>query len=47
MPDAFATNSTIQAHWKNAWFAAQVRIIVQRQIGSARGIAYDQTLLPI
>ena len=44
MPDAFATNSTIQTHWKNAWFGslgADYRAIPSWVLRG--GVAYDQT----
>lgn len=44
MPNAFATNSTIQTHWKNAWLGAlgaEYRITEKWAVRS--GVAYDQT----
>jgi len=44
MPEAFATNSTIQAQWKNAWFGAVGAEYHWTPTWTFRGgIAYDQT----
>jgi long-chain fatty acid transport protein len=44
MPDAFATNSTIQTHWKNSWLGAlgaDYRIDPHWTVRG--GVAYDET----
>ena len=44
MPDAFATNSTIQAHWKDAWFGALgAEYHATNQWTVRGGVAYDET----
>ncbi|AUH71987.1 long-chain fatty acid transporter [Legionella sainthelensi] len=44
MPDAFATNSTIQTRWRNAWFGALGAEYHWTPVWTFRGgIAYDET----
>jgi len=44
MPDAFATNSTIQTHWKNSWLASIGTDYRYNHKWTLRtGVAYDET----
>lgn len=44
MPDAFGINSTIQAHWVNAWlYAVGADYRATRQWTLRAGVAYDET----
>lgn len=44
MPDAFATNSTIETKWDNAWFAALGADYLVNSVWTVRGgFAFDQT----
>jgi long-chain fatty acid transport protein len=44
MPNAFATNSTIQTHWRNAWLGALGADYRFNKMWTARaGVAYDET----
>lgn len=44
MPDAFATNSTIQTRWRNTWFGALGAEYRATPVWTVRGgIAYDET----